>query len=93
MEDNNILTFYDENDEAIELEIVDSFELDGNKYAALATPEDIENENDESEVFIMRLESESSGEDIFVYIEDEDELDAAFNMFKDRCSEEFDIVE
>ena len=61
MEDNNILTFYDE--------------------------------NDESEVFIMRLESESSGEDIFVYIEDEDELDAAFNMFKDRCSEEFDIVE
>ena len=41
----------------------------------------------------MRLESESSGEDIFVYIEDEDELDAAFNMFKDRCSEEFDIVE
>ncbi len=93
MEDNNILTFYDENDEAIELEIVDSFELDGKKYAALATPEDIENENDESEVFIMRLESESSGEDIFVYIEDEDELDAAFNMFKDRCSEEFDIVE
>ena len=93
MEDNNILTFYDENNEAIELEIVDSFELDGKKYAALATPEDIENENDESEVFIMRLESESSGEDIFVYIEDEDELDAAFNMFKDRCSEEFDIVE
>ena len=93
MEENNILTFYDENDEAIELEIVDSFELNGNKYAALATPEDIENENDESEVFIMRLESESSGEDIFVYIEDDDELDAAFNMFKDRCSEEFDIVE
>ena len=93
MEENNILTFYDENDEAIELEIVDSFELNGNKYAALATPEDIENENDESEVFIMRLESESSGEDIFVYIEDDDELDAAFNMFKDRCSEEFDIID
>ena len=93
MEENNILTFYDENDEAIELEIVDSFELGGKKYAALATPEDIENDNDESEVFIMRLESETSGEDIFVYIEDEDELDAAFNMFKDRCSEEFDIVE
>ena len=93
MEENNILTFYDENDEAIDLEIVDSFELDGKKYAALATPEDIENENDESEVFIMRLDSETSGEDVFVYIDDEDELDAAFNMFKDRCSEEFDIIE
>lgn len=93
MEQNNILTFYDENEEAIELEIVDSFELSGKKYAALATPEGIEDENEESEVFIMRLQSESSGEDVFVTIDDEDELDAAFEMFKDRCSEEFDIIE
>ena len=93
MEENNILTFYDENDEAIELEIVDSFELSGNKYAALATPEDAENENSESEVYIMRIESESSGEDVFVTIEDEDELDRAFEMFKDRCGEEFDILD
>lgn len=93
MEETNILTFYDENDEAIELEIVDSFELSDKKYVALATPEDSENEDDESEVFIMRIESESSGEDIFVYIEDEDELDAAFEMFKDRCREEFDIID
>ena len=93
MEENNILTFYDENDEAIELEIVDSFELSGNKYAALATPEDAENENSESEVYIMRIESENSGEDVFVTIEDEDELDRAFEMFKDRCGEEYDILD
>jgi len=93
MEENNVLTFYDENNEAIELEIVDSFELKGKKYAALATPEDIETENEESEVFIMRIESESSGEDVFVTVEDDDELDAAFEMFKDRYSEEFDIID
>ena len=93
MEENNVLTFYDENNEPIELEIVDSFELKGKKYAALATPEDIETENEESEVFIMRIESESSGEDVFVTVEDDDELDAAFEMFKDRCSEEFDIID
>ena len=29
MEENNVLTFYDENNEAVELEIVDSFELAG----------------------------------------------------------------
>jgi len=93
MEENNILTFYDENDEAIELEIVDSFEMGDAKYAALATPEDIENENDESEVYIMRIESESSGEDVFVSIEDDEELEKAFSMFKDRCGEEFDILD
>ncbi len=91
--ENNILTFHDENDEAIELEIIDSFELGEKKYAALATPEDIENENDESEVYIMRIESESDGEDVFVSIDDEDELDNAFEMFKERCSEEFDILD
>lgn len=91
MEQNNILTFYDENDEAIELEIVDSFELSENKYVALTTPEGSSEE--ESEVYIMRIESESSGEDIFVSIEDDEELDRAFSMFKDRCSEEFEILD
>lgn len=93
MEENNVLTFYDDNDNEIELEIVDSFEIDGKKYVALATPEDIEGESEESEVYIMRIESESSGEDIFVYIEDENELNAAFDMFKNRCGEEYDIVD
>lgn len=93
MEESNILTFYDENNQEMELEIIDSFELAGKKYAALATPEDPNAEDDESEVFIMRLETESSGEDIFVSIENESELDMAFEMFKNRCSEEFDILE
>lgn len=91
MEENNILTFYDENNEAIELEIVDSFELADKKYAALATPE--AQDDDESEVYIMRIESESSGEDVFVTIDDDDELDRAFEMFKDRCGEEYDILD
>lgn len=93
MEQNNILTFFDENDQPIELEIVDSFEIADKKYAALATPEDADNEDNESEVYIMRIESESSGEDIFVSIDDDDELDRAFEMFKDRCGEEFDILD
>lgn len=91
MEENNILTFYDENNEAIELEIVDSFELADKKYAALATPE--EQNDDESEVYLMRIESETSGEDVFVTIDDDDELDRAFEMFKDRCGEEYDILD
>lgn len=91
MQENSILTFYDENNEAIDLEIVDSFELSDKKYAALATPET--DDEQESEVFIMRLESISDDEDAFVMIEDEAELDAAFEMFKDRCCEEFDILD
>ena len=41
----------------------------------------------------MRLESISDDEDAFVMIEDEAELDQAFEMFRDRCGEEFDIID
>ncbi len=87
----NILTFTDENGEELELEVVDSFEIDDNKYVALATPE-TDDENDEGEVYIMRIESESDGEDIYVAIEDEDELNTAFEKFTERCSDDFDIL-
>ena len=41
----------------------------------------------------MRIESEGEDEDVFVVIEEDDELDRAFSMFKDRCSDEFDFAE
>ncbi len=90
---DNILTFTDENGAEIELEVVDSFEMDNAKYVALATPE--KDENDESEVdelYIMRIESESDGQDIYVAIEDEAELESAFEKFQERCEDDFDII-
>ena len=41
----------------------------------------------------MRIESESSGEDILVYIEDDNELDEVFQTFKDRMKDEFDFLD
>lgn len=89
MEEKNILTFQDEDGNDIEFELVDSFELNGQDYAALLPPDD----EDESEVLLMRIESESSGEDILVYIEDDAELDEVFNTFKDRMKDEFDFLD
>ncbi len=89
----NILTFTDENGAEIELEVVDSFELEGKKYVALATPEIDENDEGEvDELYIMRIESESDGQDIYVAIEDEAELESAFNKFTERCEDDFDIL-
>lgn len=92
MEENKTIVFTDENNEKFEFEIADSFEMDGSKYAALITPEEPDGDED-SEVLIMRIESESDDEEVFVAIEDDDELDRAFAMFKDRCSDEFDFAD
>ena len=58
----------DENEEAIELEIIDSFELDGKKYAALATPEDIEKEKSQREKTFNGMTARGDNNISFVFL-------------------------
>lgn len=88
--ENNIIPFVDENGNKVEFELVDAFEMQDKEYVALVPAEDVDEE--ETEVIIMRIEHEDD-EDILVYIEDNDELDSAFDIFKDRMCDEFDIIE
>ncbi len=90
MEETNIITLTGENNETFDFEIADSFEVDGVKYIALIPPEEPENGEDD-EVLIMRIESEDDEETVLMQIEDDEELDRAFEMFKDRCADLFDF--
>ena len=89
MEEQNIITLTGENGEEFEFEIADSFELDSKSYIALLPPEG--SGEGEDEVLIMRIESEDEDETVLTQIEDDEELDKAFEMFKDRCAEIFDF--
>ncbi len=91
MEQENIITLTGENGEAFDFEIADSFELEGNKYIALIPPEDADAEEDE--VLIMRIETEDEEETILTQIDSDEELDKAFEMFKDRCADLFDFAD
>lgn len=91
MSEQNIITLTGENEETFDFEIADSFELEGIKYIALIPPEDAEAEEDE--VLIMRIESEDEEETVLTQIEDDEELDRAFDMFKDRCADLFDFAD
>ena len=93
MNERKVVTFTDENNESYDYEIADSFEMDGAKYVALIPPEEDGDDEDGAEVMLMRIDSEGEDEDVFVVIEEDDELDRAFSMFKDRCSDEFDFAE
>ena len=91
MEENRVLTFTDDEGNNVDYEIVDSFEMDGMRFVALAEPET----DDEAEayVYIMQLISESDEEDVLVQIEDDALLDKAFEEFKARCEQDFDFVD
>ncbi len=93
MEENKILTFTDEDGENIDFEVIDCFEMDEKRYIALAEPETEENADQEAYVYIMEIVSESDEEDILVQIEDEKVLDKAFEVFRERCEEDYDFAE
>ncbi len=84
-ERDNIIMLEDENGEQIEFEVIDVYTNGGNTYFAMVetnTPDDAE----EDEVLIMRVEGE--GDDMeLVMIEDEEELERAFDEFLCREDE------
>ncbi len=89
-ERDDIVVLVDENGEEVEFEHIDTIEMNDNEYVVLAPlDEDQEDSQDEEEVIILKVEHNEKGEDSFVTIEDDDELDEVFNEFQSRMEEEF----
>lgn len=90
----NVLMFQDEEGNDVELEIIDAFEISQTQYVALVPVEEPAEEQEE-EVFLMRIESDENGEDILVQVTDDEELETVFETFKERMAdaEEFDIID
>ena len=92
MEDerDDIVVMVDEDGEEVEFDHIDTIEMNGNEYVILAPLEEEDaDDQDEEEVIILKVEHGEDGEDSFVTIEDEDELDEVFNEFQARMEEEF----
>ena len=87
--EGKISPFVDENGNKVNFEMIDAFKMEGSEYVALLPADD---DDYDTEVFIMRIEKEGE-DDVLVYIEDEDELDDAFEMFKDRMGDEYDFLD
>lgn len=89
--ENNIIMLEDEHGCQIEFETIDVFELDGVWYFALLEVLPKEEENDE--VLIMKVEGDiNSDEAELVMVDDEEQLERAFDEFL-RRDEEIDDKE
>ena len=87
--EGNIIPFEDEHGNKVNFEVIDAFKMDGSEYVALLPADD---DDYDTEVFIMRIEKEGD-DDVLVYIENDEELDDAFEMFKDRMGDEYDFLD
>jgi uncharacterized protein YrzB (UPF0473 family) len=89
-ERDDIVVLIDENGEEVEFEHIDTIEMNDNEYVVLAPlDEDQDDDQEEEEVIILKVEHGEDGEDSFVTIDDDDELDEVFNEFQNRMEEEF----
>ena len=85
-EEINVVTLYDENENAQDYEIVDVFELDDAVYAAVTPFQDEYDESIPLEVTMLRV-TEVDGEEIFSVLETEEEEEKAFNELLRREEE------
>lgn len=88
-ETEGIVTMVNEDGEKHDFLHLDSFELNGETYVVLL-PAD-EGDEDCEEVLIYTLAVDEDNSETLFPIEDEAELDMAFEEFKNRMSEEYDF--
>ncbi len=87
-EAENIFTLTDEEGNESQFELIGNLDINGNTYVALVP---VENENsDEEEYVILKVEEDENGEEFLVTIDDDDEFDEVADAFEDQLMAEFD---
>ncbi len=89
MENDNIIVLTDEDGQDVEFEFCASVEYEGNEYVVLLPTDD-----DDGEVVILQvMESPDSEDDeaMYVGVDDDEVLQAVFDLFKEQAGDEFDF--
>ena len=89
---DNIIILNDENGNEVKFEFLDLIEYEGEEYIILLPTEEGE---DNDEVVILKVEDVEDDPDMetYVSIDDEDTLNAVFEMFKEKFKDEFNFID
>ena len=89
VDEENIFPLTDEYGNTTDFEFLDLIEYEGEQYVVLL-PVDREDEEDASVVVILRLDdSEGEDEEVYSAVDDQETIDAVFNIFKNKFSDEY----
>ncbi len=82
-----IITLEDDLGNEKDFEFLDTVEYDGDEYIVLLPVE----EDEQNEVMILRVDSLDDQDELYSGIDDEEILQAVFDIFKDRYKDDFDF--
>jgi len=83
---NDYIVLTDDDGNELELEHLDTLEIDGVLYMAFL-PADMDEDDEDFGVVILKVVVEND-EDVLVTIDDDDELDSIFKSFVERLSDD-----
>ena len=92
---DNIVTLKDEDGNDVKFEFLDLIDYEGEEYVVLLPAEETE-DSEPDEVVILKLEKdadENGDEETYVSVDDEDVLNAVFEIFKEKFKDEFNFVD
>ena len=78
-EESSIIMLTDENGNDVEFEYLDCIEYEGTEYLVL-----IPNEEDAEEIVILQIEPVDDETENYISVENEDTLNAVYEIFKER---------
>lgn len=83
---NDFVTVVDDDGNEIELEHLDTVEISGETYMAFL-PADIDEDDEDFGMVILKVAVEGE-EEVFVTVDDEQELESVFDVFSQRLFDE-----
>lgn len=84
-EDRDIVVLYDEENNECRFEVLAVLDVDDGRYAILMP----ENEDEEEEeAYVLRIEQDENGEDILVGIDDDEELDTVVEAYEELARQQ-----
>lgn len=90
---DNIVILNDEDGNEVKFEFLDLIDYEGEQYVVLLPTEETEDE-EAGEVVILKLEdSESEDEESYTSVDDEDTLNAVFEIFKEKFKDDFNFID
>ena len=87
---DNIIVLNDEEGKEVKFEFLDLIEYNSEEYVILLP---VEESDEGDEVVILKVEqTENEDEESYIGVEDEEELNAVFEIFKNKFRDEFNFI-
>ena len=87
-EETSIITMVDENGQDVDFEYLDCIEYEGKEYLVL-----IPAEEDSNEIVILEVEPVDEELENYLAVENEETLNAVYQIFKDRFKDVLDFAD